>query len=74
MTAPCYGRAVANKDETDKDRYKTEKKKNQLWERARKAMLKLKIKSAIIDHIIQKQSPEILAKNLQDWLAEKKKL
>jgi hypothetical protein len=46
----------------------TKAKKNRLWERAHKAMIKLKIPPAIINHIIQKQDVEILAKNLQDWL------
>jgi hypothetical protein len=51
----------------------TEKKKTQLWQRAHKAMLKLKVQPVIIDHIMQKQSVEILAKNLKDWLAKKRK-
>ena len=50
----------------------TEKKKNQLWDRAHKAMIKLKIKPAIISHIMKTRSPEILAKNLQDWQSKKK--
>jgi hypothetical protein len=36
-------------------------------------MVKLKAPPAIIDHIMQKKDVEILAKNLQDWLADKKK-
>ncbi len=48
-------------------------RKNQLWERARKAMMKLKVNSAIIDHIMEKRNVEILAKNLQDWLSTKRK-
>jgi len=43
-------------------------KRKRLWQRAHKAMVKLKIKPAIIEHIMQKRSPEVLAKNLQDWL------
>ena len=43
------------------------------WDRAHKAMVKLKIPPAILDHIMQKQDVQILAKNLQDWLAHKKK-
>ena len=46
----------------------TEPKKAQLWQRVEKAMTKLKIKPAIADHIMQQKNPEILAKNLQDWL------
>jgi hypothetical protein len=44
-----------------------------LWQRAQKAMLKLKVPPAIINHIMEKRNVEILAKNLQDWLSNKKK-
>ena len=50
----------------------TKTKKDRLWQRAHKAMVKLKVKPAIIEHIMQKQDVEILAKNLQDWLGKKK--
>jgi hypothetical protein len=33
---------------------------------------KLKVQPAIINHIMQKKDVEILAKNLQDWLAYKR--
>jgi hypothetical protein len=51
----------------------TATRKRHLWQRVHKAMLNLKIPPAIIEHIMEKQSVEILAKNLQDWLAGKKK-
>lgn len=51
----------------------TKKKKERLWERAEKAMIKLKIPPAIREHIIAKKSVEILAKNLNDWLKQKRK-
>ena len=51
----------------------TQAKQARLWQRARKAMVKLKIPPVIIDHIMEKQDVEILAKNLQDWLAYGKK-
>lgn len=51
----------------------TQARQNQLWQRAHKAMVKLKVPPAIIDHIMEKKDVEILAKNLQDWLAYKKK-
>jgi len=51
----------------------TPARQNRLWQRAQKAMEKLKVPPAIIDHIMQKKEVEILAKNLQDWLANKKK-
>ena len=43
-------------------------KKEKLWQQAHKAMVNLKIQPAIINHIMEKKSVEILAKNLQDWL------
>lgn len=46
---------------------------NRLWQRVHKAMAKLKVPPAIINHIMEKRNVEILAKNLQDWLANKKK-
>lgn len=51
----------------------TAAKKERLWQRAHKAMVKLKVPPAIINHIMQKRNVEILAKNLQDWLAKQKK-
>ncbi len=51
----------------------TQAKQNRLWQRANKAMVKLKVPPAIIDHIMEKKDVEVLAKNLQDWLANKKK-
>ena len=50
----------------------TAAKQNRLWQRAHTAMVKLKVPSAIIGHIMEKRSPEILAKNLQEWHAGKK--
>jgi hypothetical protein len=44
-------------------------RKDRLWERAHKAMLNLKISPAIISHIMAKKDVRILAKNLNDWLA-----
>lgn len=51
----------------------TAAKKQRLWQRVRKAMTKLKVPPAIADHIMEKRSAEILAKNLQDWLSTDKK-
>jgi len=55
--------------------YLTESKPKQvkLWERVHKAMLKLKVKPAIIEHIMNKKDVVILAKNLEDWLGTSKK-
>ena len=43
-------------------------KEDRLWERAEKAMIQLKIKPKIIEHIMQKRRVEVLAENVQDWL------
>ena len=43
-------------------------KKEQLWQRVHKAMVKLKIKPAIIEHIMSKKDVTVLAKNIADWL------
>lgn len=48
-------------------------KRDKLWERVHKAMLKLKVKPAIIEHIMNKKDIVILAKNLEDWLKTSKK-
>jgi hypothetical protein len=46
----------------------TDAKRAHLWDRAHKAMLKLKVKPAILEHILSKKDVTLLAKNLQDWL------
>ena len=51
---------------------RTDAQKTRLWDRVQKAMEKLKIHPGLIDHIMATRSVEILAKNLQDWLANKK--
>lgn len=51
----------------------TQTKKDRLWQRAHKAMIKLKVSPAIIDHIMQKKDVQVLAKNLQDWQEKKNK-
>ncbi len=50
----------------------TKAKQDRLWQRAHKAMIKLKIRPATIAHIMEKQDVQVLAKNLQDWLGKKK--
>ena len=49
----------------------SQKKRDNLWQRANKAMTKLKVPAAIIEHIMSKRDVEILAKNLQDWQKKK---
>ena len=45
----------------------SETKRNRLWQRVEKAMVKLKIPEAIINHIMEKKDIKILAKNIQEW-------
>jgi hypothetical protein len=51
----------------------TQPKQDRLWQRAHKAMVKLKIPPTIVDHIMARKDVEILARNLQDWLSGKRK-
>ena len=51
----------------------TNAKQAKLWQRAHKAMVKLKVPPAIINHIMKKRDVQILAKNLQDWLTKQRK-
>lgn len=46
----------------------TEPQKKRLWDRADKAMQKLKIPPNLSEHILQSKNPEILAQNLKNWL------
>ncbi|MBN2020955.1 MAG: hypothetical protein JW749_12115 [Sedimentisphaerales bacterium] len=50
----------------------TDAKRGRLWERAKKAMVNLKIPVGLIDHIMAKKDVRILAKNLNEWLAKAK--
>jgi hypothetical protein len=47
-------------------------KADRLWDRVEKAMGKLKIKPNMIQHIMSKRSVTILAKNVEDWLKNKR--
>ena len=46
---------------------------DRLWIRVHKALTKLKIKPALIKHIMQKRRVEILAQNMEDWLKQSTK-
>jgi hypothetical protein len=46
----------------------SDKKRDQLWTRIHKALIKLKIKPALVEHIMQTRDPKVLAVNLEDWL------
>ncbi len=45
-------------------------KQDRLWDRAQKAMEKLKIKPPVIAHIMKQRDATILAKNIQEWLGK----
>jgi Holliday junction resolvasome RuvABC DNA-binding subunit len=46
----------------------SEKKRAQLWERARKALVTLGFKEKMIDHIVSTGKPEVLAEHVKDIL------
>lgn len=48
----------------------TDAKKNRLWEQVGKCMAQLKVAPTIAAHIIEKKDVQVLAKNLNDWLAK----
>ena len=50
----------------------SEAKRARLWERTEKAMVRLKIKPATIEHIMKKKDVVVLAKNIEDWLGASK--
>lgn len=46
----------------------SEKKTAQLWARAGKAMISLKVQDSIREHVLTKRKPEILARHIRGWL------
>jgi len=46
----------------------SEKKIEQLWKRAEKAMTALKVPPKIAEHILTQRRADILAKHLREWL------
>lgn len=48
----------------------TDAKRRQLWKRAEKAMKALRVPEAIAQHILTQAKPEVLAKNLRQWLQQ----
>lgn len=63
-------RSVANLQEIVTELYLagTEKKREQLWERARKALEALGMKQSMIEHILSTKKPEVLAAHVKDML------
>ena len=50
---------------------KTEKRRQQLWQRVAKAMTAINVPEKIAEHILTQRKPEILAANLEDWLKKR---
>lgn len=50
----------------------SDKKRDRLWARIHKALVNLKIKPALVDHIVHARDPKVLAANLEDWLRSAK--
>jgi hypothetical protein len=48
----------------------TDAKKKRLWDRVHKAMVNLKVPPQVVEHIMAKRDVQILARNLQDWIAQ----
>src|SRR5205085_4374952 len=48
----------------------TDKKRESLWKRADQAMTNLKVPAAIHAHILTMKNPEVLARNVEDWLKQ----
>lgn len=51
----------------------TEAKRDQLWKRAEKAMKGLKVSGTIVEHILTQAKPEVLVKNVRQWLQDAQK-
>ena len=50
----------------------SEKKREQLWARVHKSMIKLKVKPSIAEHIMRSKDVTVLARNVEDWLRIRK--
>ena len=61
-------RSVANLQEIVTELYlaKNQKKRDALWERARKSLGALGMKPSMIAHILDKRQPEVLAEHVKD--------
>ena len=51
----------------------TEKKVDQLWKRAEKAMAALKVKESVAKHLLEQRKVEPLARNVREWLEQARK-
>ena len=50
----------------------SDKKRERLWQRVHKSMVKLKVKPAIAEHIMRSKDAVVLARNVEEWLKAKK--
>lgn len=51
----------------------TEKKLDQLWKRAEKAMAQLKVSPTVAQQVLSQRKPEVLAKHVTAWLSDARK-
>ena len=51
----------------------TDTKRDQLWKRAEKAMKALKVTDTVAQQILTQAKPEVLAKNVRQWLQDAQK-
>ena len=50
----------------------TAKKRDRLWQRVHQAMEKMEVPQPIIEHILAKKDPAVLAKNVEEWFKMQK--
>jgi len=67
------GRALTSLQEIVTELYlaASEKKRRQLWERARKSLETLGMKRSMIEHILSTGKPEVLAEHVKDLWSRK---
>jgi hypothetical protein len=46
----------------------SDRKRDRLWGRVRKALVNLKIGPDLVEHIVSTRDPKVLAANVEDWL------
>lgn len=46
----------------------TDKQRESLWKRVGLAMTNLKVPPAVAEHILASRDPQVLARNVEDWL------
>jgi len=46
----------------------SKEKKTKLWQRVEMALKQLKIPQPVAEHILKQKDPQILAKNINDWM------